>query len=594
MTFGRKLRRLRKRISERKRKQNKVLFEPLEPRLLLDAVTIESQVASAITDGLIALRDFGQNLEDYGNLGRDIPIVNQALGSALDISAIIENELLDPATSYLGTGDPDSNGLANELDSRDSLDVIDGSDTSTDPDTLVFDVLLNKTFLTNFQLDLGQPGLDADLFVENPPTLELSAELTFDFLFGVDLTDDTFFIDVKGFSVDGKVSEALDFGLDVGFLEAQVVDGALELTAALKVEFNDPDDTDAGITRTELESTPVEELASLTTVSTSLQASLPVEASFLGLGVSPTIMVTGSEAFFGEAPNLTLQDFDALQTLDEALAQGFEALAGFGDNLDLSAQLGTELPFLNTSIGSVADLGGLFAEALREPLNNVLNSEGPRSADTLDGAIAEALADLGAAGISVQHTLVDDVLSFEVVFETERSAGVSLGFASGDAEAGDQQGDLATEMAELGLALDGEFALDLVVDVGFDMTFGVDLTELPGVGDAFFLTLGEPTIQARLEGSGELSGNLGLLDVSAELIETNLAAGITVALLGPNGDGRTTLNELQGVTAAELVDITANGSVEVVLGLSADLAGLSIAEPRVVFADSDLFDEKLP
>jgi hypothetical protein len=131
MTFGRKLRRLRK---------------------------------SALTDGLTALRNFGQDLEDYGNLGRDIPIVSQTLGSALDISAIIENELLDPATSYLGTSDPDSGGLATALDTRDSLDVIDGSDSNTDPDTLLFDVLLNKTVFINAEMDLGQPGLDAGYF----------------------------------------------------------------------------------------------------------------------------------------------------------------------------------------------------------------------------------------------------------------------------------------------------------------------------------------------------------------------------------------------------------------------------------------------
>jgi hypothetical protein len=199
MGFFRSFRRQMKRIAASKDKHRKIHFEALEPRLLLDAVTIESLAATAITDGFTALRDFGQDLEDYGNLARNIPIVNQALGSALDISAIIENELLDPATSYLGTDDPDSGGLANELDTRDSLDVIDGSDTSTDPDTLLFDVLLNKTVIINSQMDLGQPGLDAGLFVENSPMLGLSAELTFDFLFGVDLADNTFFIDVRDF-----------------------------------------------------------------------------------------------------------------------------------------------------------------------------------------------------------------------------------------------------------------------------------------------------------------------------------------------------------------------------------------------------------
>ncbi|UCG12776.1 MAG: hypothetical protein JSU72_20285, partial [Deltaproteobacteria bacterium] len=480
MGLARQIRRLTKRKEEAAaKKRRKALIEPLEPRFLLDAVAIESEAANAISDGLTGLKDFAEDLEALENLGRNIPVVNQALGSALDISAIIENELLDPATGYLGTSNPDSAGLASALDSRDVLDVIDGSDTSTDPDTLLLDVLLNKTVTVTSEVDLGQGALDAGLFLEDSPALDLNAELTFDFLFGVDLTDNTFFIQVRDFSVTGSVDATLDFDLDIGFLETDVVDGTFFIDAGLDVAFTDPDTSDSGITLSELQTRPIDSLVAVSTVSSTLDVTLPVQASFLGLGVQPTVVVTAGGEFFGETPDVTVQDFETLYALDDALSAGFEALANFGDNLDMGDELGVKLPFFDTSLGEVADLGGLLSDTLLDPLNALLNSDDPRSADTLDGAITDALSNLGASGIQVTHNLVGDVLSFDVIFETERRAGVSLDFSSGDPEAGDQQGDLAAEMAELGLELNGEFTLDLVLDVGFDMTFGVDLTELP-------------------------------------------------------------------------------------------------------------------
>jgi len=334
----------------------------------------------------------------------------------------------------------------------------------------------------------------------------------------------------------------------------------------------------------ELQTRPIDSLVAVSTLSSTLDVTLPVQASFLGLGVQPTVVVTAGGEFFGETPTVTVQDFETLYALDDALSAGFEALASFGDNLDVGDELGAKLPFFDTSLGEVADLGGLLSDTLLEPLNALLNSVDPRSADTLDGAITDALSNLGASSIQVTHNLVGDVLSFDVIFETERRAGVSLDFSSGDPEAGDQLGDLAAEMAELGLELDGEFTLDLILDVGFDMTFGVDLTELPGVGDAFFFTLndhGEPTIQARLEGSGQLSGRLAILDITAELIQPNLTAGLTVALLDPNGDGRTTLNELQGATLEEARKNLAE-AVQLVLETNRLLAEESLAGEEVI------------
>ena len=70
MGLARQIRRLRKNMKEVPvaRKRRKALLEPLEPRMLLSA-DIAPEKGQAILDGLEALRDFGQELEGFGDLG---------------------------------------------------------------------------------------------------------------------------------------------------------------------------------------------------------------------------------------------------------------------------------------------------------------------------------------------------------------------------------------------------------------------------------------------------------------------------------------------------------------------------------------------
>jgi len=566
--------------------RRRLRMEPLEDRMLL---SITPAQAGEITGGLEDLRAFGHDLGLFQNLDAHVPIVNQSLGSVLDIGGIIESELLAPAEAYLNSGDPTTGELAGVLDSSDALDVIDGSDTDADLGAILFDVSLNKTVTIFPEVDLGTEALHAGLFLEDPPAIEMSAELTFDFQFGINPADDKFFIDKAKLSVRGIVNETLDFGLNFGFLHTEAVGGTFDVSAELEVVLTDPNTGDAGITRSELETLFDQGLVSLATASSSLDVNLPVDVSFLGLGVPPTVVMTVGDDFFGAAPAVELRDFDCLSALDDALLGGLDALAVFGNNLDTGDKLGAELPLLGTSLGEVADLGGLFLEGLANPLRELLDAPGPRTAGDLVAKIRdEALPapGLGAFNIQVGHSLVGDEFTFDVAFDVARQKRVAL--------------ELGTEVEEFGLTLDGEFPLDVVTDVHLDLTFGVDLAKLPGAGDAFFVKLNGGSVTPKLQIPEEtLSGRFAILDVDAvvsdKVSETRLDAPLTVELVDQNGDGQISLSELQGTGIEELanVSLAGNSSLAVGLALSANLAGLGVTpgtEPTILLSDSDLFN----
>jgi len=280
-------------------------------------------------------------------------------------------------------------------------------------------------------------------------------------------------------------------------------------------------------------------------------------------------------------------------------------LAGLGDDVDKGNELATQIPFLAQSlggdqvgevtVGDVMDLGGFLSEILVDPLSTLLDGGERSGAEDLIASVEQALSDRGAAG-TITHEFQDNVLFFDLTFDAEKRETVNLTF-------GDE--DFETKVAELGLSLDGEFSMDFVVDFGLNLTLGVDLSLLPALGDAFFVRLkeregGAPTVAASLEVStGSLSARLGILDVEAALSqETSLQAEFNLeGLTDANDDGRTSLNEVLGTTFQELVNTTANGSMEVGIALSASLAGLEIvsgSEPMVVLSDTDIFDGLLP
>src|SRR5262245_29253504 len=95
--------RLRRALGRRR----KFLLEPLEPRLLLDANTplLPAQVL-ALQHGLQDLSKWADTLHDFDKLGQSLPLVDKALGDALDIGGLIKTKLVDPVNQHLTDADP--------------------------------------------------------------------------------------------------------------------------------------------------------------------------------------------------------------------------------------------------------------------------------------------------------------------------------------------------------------------------------------------------------------------------------------------------------------------------------------------------------
>ncbi|MGD9034753.1 MAG: LEPR-XLL domain-containing protein, partial [Desulfobacteraceae bacterium] len=576
MGLARQIRRLRKRKeATAAKKRRKALIEPLEPRILLSA-DIEPEAGQVISTGLNALADWADELDTFDELGQSLPIVDQSIGEVLDVGGILRDHLADAVETYFEDPDPSTPGVV-ETATTDGLNValrdldvtagglsitVDDATvegdlyTTPDGEELRFHLILEATRTTDVDMDLGSEAEAAGLYLDSPSSVPLETSIIFDFSFGVDLSDGSvdegdFFIRPQSMTLGANVdAQALDFTMGYGFLELVVEDGDLGLDAGIAVDFVNPDaDTQGNITIQEFEDTPVDDLVEVTATGEA-SAVLPVEADYLpfSVGGNPTIIITDTNLFDTTAPAVAFNaDFDAIEQFnidaEQAMRAGFDALADLGDDVDGGNELGTQLPFLNTSLGQVMDLGGFLAEILVDPLSALLEGEEGVSPDDLMAAIEGALLNKGASIENLTHAFENNVHSFNLAFQAEERETLTLQFSD--------------ELSIIGLALEGEFTLDLMVDFGLNLTLGVDLSMLPALGDAFFVQLherpgGTPTLEARLEvPTGSLSARLGILDVEAALTQASLLAALTLGMTDPNGDGRTSLNEILGTPSQD-------------------------------------------
>ena len=556
---------------------------------------------------------------------RTIAVVDQSIGGVLDVGSILRDHLEGGVETYFADHrlDATTDGLVAALKGLDT--TAGGLSVKVDDATvqgdvyggeLRFDLVFEATRTTGTPIDLGTDAETEGVTLESPVTVALETHLTFDFAFGLDLSDGSadasdFFIRPNTLTLGAEVdATGLDFPIGFGFVDASVEDGAVTLDAGVAVDFKNPDgDSKGNISLTELNNSDLSDLVDVTATGEA-EAVFPVKADFLpfSAGGHPTITLVNNDLFDGTAPAVEFNgDFDSIDQFNEdaerALQEGFDALASLGDRLDEASELGSTIPLLGkpagsgetseVSLGRIVDLGGFLSDILAEPLGSLLGGAGRSSAEDLAASIEQALSAHGASFFSVTHAFQDNVLTFDLAFDAEKREALNLTF-------GDEE--FQTQVAGLGLSLDGEFAMDLVVGFGLNLTLGVDLALLPALGDAFFLRMNErqggaKTVEARLEGQGSLSARLGILDVTASLREPTLSATLDVDLADPDGDGRTSLSEVLGTPYQNLVNTTANGSMEVGIALSASLAGLEIlsgAEPTILLSDPDLFDGTLP
>ena len=290
-----------------------VLFETLEPRVLLSA-DIAPVAQTALLDGFRELKIWSTSLDQYQDLATSLPLVNTSLGAALQPSQILQQALIDPAIAYLQSdATPTTDELVAVLGQ--SLGQVSGDQYGNE---LRFDIqhTANRT-LANTVLDLDT---DPRWPLNVNTTADFVAGLSFDLAFGYDLTTglsaaDAFFLKINDITVTGDVHVAnLNASLNLGFLGAQITNGAINLDADAKVLLNNPDADSAGhITLTEILGTTFGGMVSLNVTNATVTANLPYSATLGSFNSSGTIS-WGSNNLFGNAqPTATVTGTDVAE-----------------------------------------------------------------------------------------------------------------------------------------------------------------------------------------------------------------------------------------------------------------------------------------
>lgn len=111
---------------ERPIQRKKLLFESLEPRLLLSA-DLAPEIANTLSSGVNQFKDWAANLSTYQQLGQQLPVVNTALGTATDLSGWLQTKIVDPVQTYLaGGGAKTTDGLVSALAGVAGLSAVSG------------------------------------------------------------------------------------------------------------------------------------------------------------------------------------------------------------------------------------------------------------------------------------------------------------------------------------------------------------------------------------------------------------------------------------------------------------------------------------
>ena len=347
---------------------------------------------TAIHEELEEIRDRTAALPAKTEFAAPLPLTDgQSLGTMLSVSDTLDGTLVAPMLAYLDSSEmPTVDGLlaAAEIGSPDE----NGSSVGfrQEGTHLLFDIDLRETITLDLPLDLTFATNSLGLTLAGTSTINVTAGLAFDFTFGIDLAaldtpGEGSFIQVRDLSVSADVdATALNLGVKLGFLEAGIKNGEIHLHPKIAIQFNDPNE-DGYITLAELQATPVDELFTLEATGT-LDASLPIEASFGGFQATAGITFNDDNLFDLEVPPPQFTGFDELLNFKNLTSHGLfgllTQLSDWLDSLGDSSVMKTKIPFTDATLGDALDLKNALVEAVLGDLDNQrIVADGPAPAD---------------------------------------------------------------------------------------------------------------------------------------------------------------------------------------------------------------------
>ena len=263
----------------------------------------------------------------------ELPLVGSCIGESIGFHDGLE-QVVDAVRDYFASVDvPTLSRLADVII---GLGVMTGANSLLSGGEIAFTATYRNTVANEeIPLNLGVASDDYGLSLD--PKVGVIGSVALDFTFGVRLTEglspaDAFFVRVNGFTLAVEVTtEELSGAVDIGFLEASITDGSVDLLAHVSVSLADPN-LDGGVTLSELQATPLASLFSLDLLS-SLTATLPISFSATVGGVSisgsPIISLASTDLFSPGNLDVAIDAFPA--TVDHSgspwLCSGIVAVA---------------------------------------------------------------------------------------------------------------------------------------------------------------------------------------------------------------------------------------------------------------------------
>ena len=391
-------------------------------RLIGVDVELDAGAEDALLAGLAELATWGDSLAGYDLLGKALPLISQdlrryglgevavGLGAALDVAEAFQQFHGRVQDYFEHASAPTSAGLITHLNDwgpspapHDPVHV--GSDpgelnlgpltvdlaaevtleAGLDSDgtaELRFAVAYRADRISAFHVDLGAEADFLGWSFNAAAQVELTTQLVADMGLGLTLgPSDGFFVEASELSVSGRIdAEHLTFGANLGFLKADVVDGAVRLGGKAAVDFIGPAAADGRITADELAyySGNLGDLVSLTlTVTEEPTANLPIEVDPSGLTDSTVGLFAGqviqasSEMFWAVVNTFSdlLRQFS--NTGPEDFLSIFDQLGAWFDTLTDSKTWSIDIPMVfETSLQMALDVGAFFRDdflqAIRE------------------------------------------------------------------------------------------------------------------------------------------------------------------------------------------------------------------------------------
>jgi Ca2+-binding RTX toxin-like protein len=461
------------------------------------------------------------------------------VGGAAQMEKAFQRGLIDPVSDFLINNDITAPGFEEILR---GLSMHVGDLTVTVDPASVSKVVVGNTvcFALNFEAtlsgmtnleSLGESADTAGFRLDPSTTVNATSALDFALNFGIDQTPglslgDAFILKLPTNALSARVTvdvSDLNAALDVGFLDAEVHHGTIQLDARATLDAIDEDGS-GGLSLQELQQSGTAAI----TLGSSLVVNLPVSAQLGSFTTSGVLSINEPDLFHNQDPTPHVTNLNGWQDFTSVGAANvmgcLHQLAGqLGQ---LGSQVWTDLiPFTSDfSMSRVSDLGQAFRSIVTNPLaprNDILNQSEPEFATAQELAVKLAQA-LGVNLSQIGMTYDEDThqLTYRLV----------LDYHSGTTEALNvdlNQGGLSN--AALGDTNNPVPQWNLASETQANLTFGLDMTR---IGHGFVLQPNTPLASLN-GGTGVRTSNSTTPDLRITLpdntsIDVDLDGAVTV------------------------------------------------------------------